>query len=49
MLVLIFAGMYGGYKSDQLLHIKFPVFTITFSLLGTAVAIWLAVKDFTEK
>ena len=49
MLVLIFAGMYGGYKLDRLVHIKFPAFTIVLSLLGTAVAIWLAVKDFTKK
>lgn len=49
MLVLIFAGMYGGYKLDQLLRLKFPIFTILLSLGGTAGAIWLAVKDFTKK
>jgi len=49
MLALIFAGMYGGYKLDQLLHLKFPAFTIVLSLLATAIAIWLAVKDFTKK
>jgi hypothetical protein len=49
ILVLIFAGMYGGYKLDRSLQIKFPVFTIVLSLLGTGVAIWMAVKDFTRK
>jgi len=49
MLVFIFAGMYGGYKLDRLLHLKFPAFTIVLSLLGTAIAIWLAIKDFTRK
>ena len=48
-LVLIFAGMYGGYKLDRSLQIKFPVFTLVLSLLGTALAIWMAVKDFTKK
>ena len=49
ILVLIFAGMYGGYKLDKYLHLKFPAFTILLSLAGTALAIWYAVKDFRKK
>lgn len=49
MLVLIFAGMYGGVRLDESLHLKVPVFTIILSLSGVAVAIWIAVKDSTPK
>jgi hypothetical protein len=49
MLVLIFAGMYGGVRLDKSLHLKFPVFTLILSLLGVSVAIWMAIKDFTRK
>ena len=49
ILVLIFAGMYGGYKLDRLLHLKFPAFTLVLSLLGTSLAIWYAIKDLRKK
>jgi hypothetical protein len=49
MLVFIGAGMYGGYKLDESLHLKFPAFTIVLSLAGTASAIWYAIKDFRKK
>jgi ATP synthase protein I len=49
MVVLIAAGMYGGYKLDKWLHLKFPAFTILLSLAGTAGAIWYAIKDFKKK
>jgi len=49
MVVLIGVGMYGGYKLDKSLHLKFPAFTILLSLAGTAGAIWYAIKDFRKK
>src|SRR5258706_16300555 len=49
MLVFIFAGMYGGYKLDRLLYLKFSAFTIFLCLLGTAIAILLSIKNFTKK
>ncbi|MBK5286475.1 MAG: AtpZ/AtpI family protein [Bacteroidia bacterium] len=49
MLVIIFAGTYGGLRLDKTLSFKFPLFTIVLSLLSVAVAIWLAVKDFSKK
>jgi len=49
MLAIIFAGMYGGYKLDNFLNFKFPVFTIVLSLFSVAVAISLVVKDFSKR
>ena len=49
MLILIFAGTFGGLKLDKSLRFKFPLFTIILSLLAVAVAIWLVVKDFSKK
>jgi hypothetical protein len=49
MLIIIFAGAYGGLKLDKSLRFKFPLFTIVLSLSAVAVAIWLVVKDFSKK
>lgn len=49
MLVIILVGVYGGYKLDGLLKIKFPVFTIILSLISVSLAIYVAVKDFLKK
>ena len=45
MLVIIFLGVFGGYKLDQWLETK-PLFTVILSLSGVTVAIYQAVKDF---
>ena len=49
MLVIIFAGTYGGIKIDEYLTLKFPVFTIVLSLLSVVFAIWFVVKDLIRK
>lgn len=49
MLVIILIGVYGGYKLDGLLKIKFPVFTLILSLLSVGLAIYVAIKDFLKK
>ena len=50
MLVIIALGTYGGIKSDAYLGIrKPPVFTVIFSLLSVAVAIYYVVKDLLKK
>ncbi len=49
MLVIILLGVYGGYKLDELLNIKFPVFTIILSLISVSLAIYVAIKDFIKK
>jgi F0F1-type ATP synthase assembly protein I len=45
MLVIIFLGVFGGFKLDSYLHTK-PLFTLLFSLLAVFAAIYLSVKDF---
>lgn len=49
MLVIIGLGVFGGYYLDQWLALKFPVFTIVFSLLSIAAALYLSIKDFLKK
>jgi F0F1-type ATP synthase assembly protein I len=45
MLVIIFIGVFGGFKLDALLHTS-PLFTVLLSLLAVAAAIYNSVKDF---
>ena len=47
--IIIAAGAFGGFKADQLLNIKFPVFTVFLSLLAVGGAIWLLVKEVNYK
>ncbi|MFH0865597.1 MAG: AtpZ/AtpI family protein [Bacteroidota bacterium] len=49
MLVIIAGGVFGGYKLDKYLNFKFPVFTVVFSFLSVAFAIYYAIKDFIKK
>jgi len=49
MLVIILAGVFGGYKLDQWLELSFPVFTIVLSLLSVVLAIYTVVKDLLKK
>jgi hypothetical protein len=49
ILVTIALFVFGGIKLDQWLKLKFPVFTLTLSLLGVAIAIYFAVKDLLKK
>ncbi len=46
MVVIIGLGTFGGYKLDHVLGLKFNVFTILFSLVSVALAIYFAIKDF---
>lgn len=45
MLVIIFLGVFGGFKLDQWLGTE-PLFTIFLSLAGVIIAIYQAIKDF---
>ena len=45
MLVIIFLGVFGGYKLDQVLGTK-PLLIVLLSLAGVTIAIYQAVKDF---
>ncbi len=49
MVAIILVGVFGGIKLDQWLHMKFPVFTVVLSLLGTSMAIYYGIKDFLKK
>jgi hypothetical protein len=49
MLVIIFAGVFGGYKLDTWMENKFPVFLITLSTFALGTAIYVAIKDFLKK
>jgi len=44
MLGMIFIGIFGGLKLDQLVSLGFPLFTVLFSLLSVFGAIYFAVK-----
>ncbi len=46
MLAVILLGVVGGIKLDQYLKLKFPIFTILFTLVGVAFAVYLGIKDF---
>lgn len=44
MLVIILAGVFGGYKLDEWLNTT-PLFTVILSLLSVVIAIYSVVKD----
>ena len=49
MLAIILAGVFGGYKLDQWLSLKFPIFTIVLSTASVVLAIYYATKDLLKK
>lgn len=49
MLTIMLIGVFGGIKLDELLKIKFPLFTILLSLFSVFTAIYLAIKDLIKK
>lgn len=49
MLVIIGAGVFGGYKLDKWMDNKFPVFLVVLSTFAFATAIYTAIKDFLKK
>ncbi|WP_371878174.1 AtpZ/AtpI family protein [Chitinophaga nivalis] len=38
-------AVFAGYKLDQKMGWRFPVFLIIFSLLGLAILLWQIIKD----
>jgi len=46
MAIIITLGAFGGKKLDAYFSLQTPVFTIILSLLSTAAALYLALKDF---
>jgi hypothetical protein len=49
MLVIILAGVFGGYKLDQWLELNVPIFTVLLSLLSVVLAIYTVIKDLLKK
>lgn len=49
MAAIIFLFTYLGIKLDEWLHLTFPAFTISLSLLSVILAIWFVVKDLLKK
>jgi len=48
MLVIILAGVFGGYKIDLWLQTK-PVFTVILSILGVILSIYYVTRDLLKK
>ena len=48
MFVIIFLGVFGGYKLDQYIGTA-PLFVIIFSFAGVTLAIYYAIKDLIRK
>ncbi len=49
MLFIILAGVFGGIKLDEYLELKFPVFTLVFTVLAVVLAIYYTIKDASRK
>jgi len=49
MLVIIVLGVVGGYLLDKWIGLKFPVFTVLFSIISVAAAIYVVIKDLLKK
>ena len=45
MAIIIVAGTFGGKWLDSFIEIKFPVFTLTLSILSVFFAVYYAIKD----
>jgi F0F1-type ATP synthase assembly protein I len=48
MLVIILAGVFGGYKIDQWLHTK-PIFTVVLSIVAVFMSIYFVTRDLLKK
>jgi F0F1-type ATP synthase assembly protein I len=48
MLVIILAGVFGGFKADQWLNTK-PLLTVLFSMLAVFLSIYYVTRDLLHK
>lgn len=48
MVIIIGAGVFGGIKLDEWLHMRFPLFTLVLSLGAVALSIYYMIKDLTK-
>lgn len=49
MLVIIGLGCYGGWKLDEYLGLKYPIFTMLGVLLSLFLSLYYLVKDLSRK
>jgi len=49
MIAIILIGVFGGIKLDEVLSLKFPVFTLVLTLLSVFLSIFFAIRDFLKK
>jgi hypothetical protein len=47
MVIIIGAGVFGGIKLDDWLHMRFPLFTLILSLVAVGLSIYYMIKDLT--
>ncbi|WP_414649357.1 AtpZ/AtpI family protein [Chitinophaga sp.] len=45
MMATLGLGVFAGYKLDQRIGWRFPVFLIIFSLIALAILLWQIIKD----
>lgn len=45
MAITILIGVFGGIKIDEYLELQTPIFTLIFSLLAVAAAMYFVIKD----
>lgn len=49
MAAIITGGVFAGIKLDKWLQLKFPIFTLVFTLLSVFLAIYYFIKDSIKK
>ena len=49
MLAIILLGVFGGWKLDEYLGLKKPIFTVVFSILSVVLSIYSVVRDLLKK
>lgn len=47
--IIIFVGVLSGKEIDEYFSFKTPIFTLIFSLVSVALAIYISIKDFFKK
>ncbi|WP_205195162.1 AtpZ/AtpI family protein [Chitinophaga sp. Cy-1792] len=45
MMAILGLAVFAGYKLDQKIGWRFPLFLVIFSLLGLAILLWQIIKD----
>jgi F0F1-type ATP synthase assembly protein I len=49
MIIIILAGTFGGIKLDKVVSLKFPLFSVLFSLLSVILAMYIVIREFISK